>query len=218
MLPRIGASGYGALPPLPRLPRGTPQSVARAQAVAMGVPQSVFTIADQPPAVAPPLNLSYLEATQAGLPLAVLGPAAAGLLARFGPSILRLLGLVGAGYAGYEVAGGGEGGGFMGLNILGGQEGYIPGTVIPLGGPGAPEPPAALIAKEWSTGTARFYMLIDGRICCRKKNGVWKIWRPKKHIVLPRGTTTLAQAVKAQVYLDRMWRTVAKRTKALKLA
>jgi len=127
--------------------------------------------------------------------------------------------LAGAGLTVYSILqalGLGAGGGLFGINLLGGDTTVVNGIIM--GGPGAAEPPAGMIAKEWSTGTARFYLLTDGRICCRKRNGVWRVWRPKRHIVLPRGTTTLSQAVKAQRYLDRLWSTVAKRTKALKLA
>jgi len=63
-----------------------------------------------------------------------------------------------------------------------------------------------------------FYRMANGKIATVNKFGVWKEWRPKKHIVLPRGSTTLSQYVKAQRYLDRMARTIAKRTKALKMA
>ena len=91
----------------------------------------------------------------------------------------------GAAWLGAQALGLGEGGGIGGLNLLGGDVGVIPGTMIPLGGPGLPEPPAHMVAKEWSTGTAQFYMLIDGRIAVySKKAKRWKVYRPKKHIVL----------------------------------
>lgn len=106
--------------------------------------------------------------------LGALIPGAIGLAGRVAPWLARI-GLVGgAGYGAYELAGFG-------------QQGQLPGMGgIPIVGPGAPEPAAQYIAKEWSTGTARFYMLIDGSICCRKKNGVWKRWKPARHIVIPR--------------------------------
>lgn len=40
------------------------------------------------------------------------------------------------------------------------------------------------IAYSWNTGTAIFYRLRDGRIAVQKKNGVWKVYRPKKPLVL----------------------------------
>jgi len=42
------------------------------------------------------------------------------------------------------------------------------------------------VAYSWSTGTAEFFRLTDGRIAVQKKNGVWKLYRPAKHIVIPR--------------------------------
>jgi len=46
------------------------------------------------------------------------------------------------------------------------------------------EPPADIVAYTWNTGTAIFYRLIDGKIAVRKKNGVWKIYRPPKMLVI----------------------------------
>lgn len=114
-------------------------------------------------------------------------PSALALLARYFPSIAAALG----GLSGAAKVAAGVGGAialgtaaYQGLGF--GQKGLIPGTMIPLVGPFAPEPPASMIAKEWSTGTARFYMLIDGSIVTRRKTGVWKRWRPAKHIVVSR--------------------------------
>lgn len=99
---------------------------------------------------------------------------------------------------------------------------------VPFGGPGVPEPPAAMVSKAWKTKAfsktvgeywVYFWRLTDGRVMCwnaAKRQA--KIWRPKKPIVLYRGKVTLSQAVKTQRMLDRLWRTVAKKTKALKLA
>jgi len=86
--------------------------------------------------------------------------------------------------------------------------------------PGGGDP----VVSSWNTNPEdprygwTFYRLASGKMATMTKQGMWKTWRPKKHIVLPRGTTTLSQAVKAQRYLDRLWKTVAKRTKAIKLA
>ncbi|GAI07902.1 unnamed protein product, partial [marine sediment metagenome] len=59
---------------------------------------------------------------------------------------------------------------------------------------------------------------LNSPLCYNAAKREWKMWRPKKPIVLYRGKVTLSQAVKAQRMLDRLWKTVAKRTKALKLA
>jgi len=40
--------------------------------------------------------------------------------------------------------------------------------------------------KKWYTGTATFYLMNTGRIAVQKKNGVWKVYRPARHIVLSR--------------------------------
>jgi len=99
---------------------------------------------------------------------------------------------------------------------------------VSFGGPGVPEPPASMVAKAWKTKAfsktsgeywVYFWKLIDGRILsynAAKKSA--KIWRPKKPIVLYRGSVTLSQAVKTQRMLDKLWKTVAKKTKQLKLA
>jgi hypothetical protein len=111
-----------------------------------------------------------------------------------------------------------------------GGEGMIVrnGGAITLGGPGVPEPPAGMVAKAWKTKAfshtvgeywVYFWKLIDGRIVswnAAKREA--KMWRPKKPIVLYRGKITLSQAVKTQRMLDRLWHTVARKTKALKLA
>jgi len=126
-----------------------------------------------------------LQVVESGGPLALAGPLLGAAGITLPTAITALLGAIGVGYAGYQALGGGEGGGIGGLNILGGDEGFIPGTMVPLGGPGLPEPPAAMVAKEWSTGTAQFYMLIDGRIAVySKKKKRWKIYRPQKMAVI----------------------------------
>ncbi len=74
------------------------------------------------------------------------------------------------------------------------------------------------VVKTWKAGGWPFSLTSDGRIHTITKNGIQKSWKPKKPIVLMRGTTNLGTAIKAQRYLDHMWRTVAKRTRQLKLA
>jgi len=74
------------------------------------------------------------------------------------------------------------------------------------------------IVKRWRANDTNFWMDSAGWLYAERRNGVIKRWKPKKPIVMVRGRTTLAGAVKAQRYLDHLWRTVAKRTKALKLA
>lgn len=52
-------------------------------------------------------------------------------------------------------------------------------------------PPDNIIAYSWVTNKyapedeqIRFFRLINGKIAVRRKNGVWKMWTPKKMIVL----------------------------------
>ena len=117
-----------------------------------------------------------------------------------------------------------SGGGGNGHNMVVGGV-YVNGSPL---GIGVPEPPAAMVARQWKTKAfshtageywVYFFKLIDGRIMCwNEARKEWKIWRPKKPIVLYRGKITLSQAVKTQKMLDKLWRNVAKKTKALKLA
>lgn len=77
---------------------------------------------------------------------------------------------------------------------------------IPIGGPGAPEPPRAMVARQWSVavhsntyGTFRifFFRLIDGRMMCyNPSTKSWKVWRPKKNLVIGK-TITISQAKRA---------------------
>lgn len=109
----------------------------------------------------------------------------------------------------------------------------VPGTELQgpiLQGPGVPEPREGTYYKTWHTkyerrdgrdGLVYFWLLNDGRIISwDNQTGRSKIWRPKKPVavIMSGGKTSLATAVRAQRHLDRLWRTVAKRTKQLKLA
>lgn len=40
--------------------------------------------------------------------------------------------------------------------------------------------------KMWWTGTAKFYFTNMGRVAVQKKSGVWRIYRPARHIVISR--------------------------------
>lgn len=141
-------------------------------------------------------------------------PSEAGLGALL-PWILKAIGALGGGsqlLKNIGIIGGGAAAGGLLQSLFGGNGGgtFIPGTTIPIGGPGAPEPPASMIAKEWSTGTARFYMLIDGSIVTRRKSGVWKRWRPAHHIVVPRNPR-VGTLVSADKRIDKLMRGVARR-------
>jgi len=74
-----------------------------------------------------------------------------------------------------------------------GEGGAIVGGV-PTSGPGVPEPPRSMVAKQWKIKAfsktvgeywVYFFKLIDGRIMCwNAAKREWKIWRPKKNLVL----------------------------------
>ncbi len=128
---------------------------------------------------------------QAGLGLAAV-PAIAGALGVSLPGwILGALGVAGAGYAGYQALGGGEGGGLFGLNILGGDE-FTRGG-LEFGGPGLPEPLAPY--TEWRAGNKQFYHVpqytstgksAGAKIAMYDRDTKkWKVWRlPKPHLAV----------------------------------
>jgi len=79
-----------------------------------------------------------------------------------------------------------------GTDLAVGHEAWVNG--VPTGGPGVPEPPKYMIAKAWNVkvdskqyGTFRmqYFRLIDGRcMSYHSPTRTWKIWKPKKHIVI----------------------------------
>jgi len=169
-----------------------------------------------PATLQPVVDYGIKEAGFGGL-LAGIGGAIGGLLNIPEPAIAGATTAIQAYEAGKEPQNGGKD---MAMVRNGGY--------VPVSGPGVPEPPREMVAKQWKVKSFSktageywiyFFQLIDGRIMCYNgaKNS-WKMWRPKKPIVLYRGSVTLSQAVKAQSMLDKLWRRVAKRTKALKLA
>jgi len=108
--------------------------------------------------------------------------------------------------------------------------GAVDGSYL-LQGPGVPEPMPGTYYKTWRTsyelpgtflnGYTWFWALNDGRILSYGGNdGRSWVWKPKKPaaVLMRGGKTSLPQAIKAQRILDKMWRNVAKKTKALKLA
>ncbi len=120
----------------------------------------------------------------------------------------------------------GAGGGYLLGQAVGGGGAATTVGGIPVGGPGVAEPPANMVAKQWVILTHSntkgnyyiyFFKLIDGRIMCYNPGTGWKIWRPKKMIVLspdPR----MSMIRKLDKVYNRTMRTLAKKTKALKLA
>jgi len=70
-------------------------------------------------------------------------------------------------------------GGQMAHRGAGKAMGQLPGV-------GGTLPSKDTVVKVWSTGTAEFARLLDGRIAVQKKDGTIKTYRPQKHIVIPR--------------------------------
>lgn len=81
-------------------------------------------------------------------------------------------------------------------------------------GPGLPvmdgRIPGDWIAYSWDTGTATFYRLIDGRIAVQRRNGIWKVYRPQKHIVVPRNPR-IGTLIRADKRVGRMLNSLKKR-------
>ena len=59
-------------------------------------------------------------------------------------------------------------------------------AIATLPGVGGMLPPGTTIVKTWNTGTAQFARLADGRMAVQRKDGTIKVYRPQKHIVIPR--------------------------------
>jgi len=64
-------------------------------------------------------------------------------------------------------------------------------------------PPGTTIVKTWNTGTAQFARLADGRIAVQRKDGTIKVYRPPKHIVIPRNPR-VGTLIRADKRLDRL--------------
>lgn len=142
------------------------------------------------------------EVMEAGFgPLALLKFAPAAV--RLAGPLVKTAGLIATGmFAGEMIEGIGGNGATMQVGPSGQPgAGVVPGAVpatgvggVPISGPGVPEPPRAMVAKQWNIvthsatyGTFRvyFFKLIDGRIMCYNPSvKEWKIWRPKKNLVL----------------------------------
>lgn len=90
----------------------------------------------------------------------------------------------------------------------------VPGTAIPLGGWGAAEPPAAMIAKQWrGIGGSEFYLLINGRVVVRKANGVWKLVRRVKMLHMKTTNPRMGDVVKADKIVARVAKILRRRLK-----
>lgn len=109
----------------------------------------------------------------------------------------------------------------LAVEALGG-EGFIPGLGLPDGVAGTPHldiPGAHLgahVIGSWNTNPKHpddgvtFYRLSDGKLAVQNKKGRWKVWRPKKPIVLmPTGAGDLRTLLRADVVLNRQAKKIA---------
>jgi len=72
-----------------------------------------------------------------------------------------------------------------------------------LPGVGGALPSKDTVVKVWTTGTANFARLLDGRIAVQKKDGTIKTYRPQKHIVIPRNPR-VGTLIRADKRLERL--------------
>ena len=132
--------------------------------------------------------------------------------------ILTIIGSLGIAYTGAQALGLGEGEGLLGNDLLGGngdmsmQYPVIPGTDIVLQGPGAAEPYPKYIVKEWAgIGGSRFYLLINGRVAVRKRNGVWKMIRRPAMLHMKLTNPRMGDIVKADRAIQKVVKVIKKR-------
>ncbi len=139
------------------------------------------------------------------------------------PGWLIAMGAAGLGWLWGQITGGGEIPGIApGAPAPGGGGG---GVLPPLVGPGVKEPHQSTVVKQWSTKVydnqlgyikMEFYLLTDGRIMMyHGGRKYYKIWRPKKHIVIssnPR-LKTLAKLDRVYKRTQKMVRKYAPKTR-----
>lgn len=93
-------------------------------------------------------------------------------------------------------------------------EGMLPGFGLPdaMGGP-----PLGQVVGSWEANGVRFYRLADGKLAVQNKMGRWKVWRPKRPVVLyPGGAGNLRTLLRADAILTKqahqLARMLARRT------
>lgn len=66
------------------------------------------------------------------------------------------------------------------------------------------------IVGSWEANGVTFYRLSDGRLAVQNKKGRWKVWRPKKPIVLmPTGAVDLRTLLRADAVLNKQSKRIA---------
>jgi len=81
----------------------------------------------------------------------------------------------------------------------------LPGTSdLAVGGVLGGAMPGLSIVRQWTANGVQFIRLSDGRVGARNKLGIWKVWKPKKPIVLfSGGAGNLRTFLRADAALDR---------------
>jgi len=124
----------------------------------------------------------------------------AGVWGRLPSWVRAALGAVGIGVGGslLGVPGFGD---FPGLG--GGDDGHMP-THMTDGHLGAH------IVGSWVANGVTFYRLSDGKLAVQNKKGRWKVWRPKRPIVImPTGATNLRTLLRADKVLNKQAKEIA---------
>ncbi|PCH75931.1 MAG: hypothetical protein COB96_07400 [Planctomycetota bacterium] len=79
----------------------------------------------------------------------------------------------------------------------------------------------AMTVSTWDANGVEFHRLSDGRLAVRNKHGVWKIWRPRKPVVLfTTGNANLKDILKADRILQKEAKKISKllRNRGFKVA
>lgn len=89
----------------------------------------------------------------------------------------------------------------MGLIQVGGREIEVPGQF----------PISTAVVGTWVANGVKFYRLADGKLAVQNTRGRWKVWRPKRPIVLmPTGASNLRQFLRADAVLNRQAKLLSK--------
>ena len=69
----------------------------------------------------------------------------------------------------------------------------------------------AHVVGSWSANGVTFYRLADGRLAVQNKKGRWRVWRPKKPIVImPTGMANLRDLIRADAVVDKQVKALSK--------
>lgn len=95
----------------------------------------------------------------------------------------------------------------VGQNLILDTDGPGPDTgLVPVGGVGggAIQGLNVNIVGSWQANGRTFYRLADGRLATQNKRGKWKLWRPRRPIVLyPDGASNLRTMLRADKALNK---------------